>query len=72
MSALSGGNYQGRVFLVGEIAVKGETDGSVDVAVTVAADRQVVSAQAPQYQFRFHVVKGEPQEKFVEVTGGQP
>lgn len=70
VSALTGGSYAGRVFLIGEIAVKGETDGAVDVAVTDPADRSTVASQAPQYQFRFHVVKGEPQEKFVEVTGG--
>lgn len=68
--ALTGGGYAGRVWLVGEIAVKGQTEGAVDVAVTDPADREAVAAQAPQFQFRFHVVDGEPAETAVEVTSG--
>lgn len=68
--ALSGATYAGRVWLVGEIAVKGSTTGAIDVAVTDPADRQVVAGQAPQFQFRFHVVQGVPAETAIEVTGG--
>lgn len=66
--ALSQGQYQGRVWLVGEIVVKGQTAGSVDVAVTDPGDRATVAATAPQFQFTFHVVKGVPAEANVEVT----
>lgn len=69
MSALTGGDYSGRVWLVGEIVAKGQAD-TVDVAVTDPSDREKVSAQAPQFKFIFHVVKGEPEEQNVEVTGG--
>jgi hypothetical protein len=68
--ALSGGNYKGRVWLVGEIVVKGAVSGAVDVALTNPADKETVKAQAPQYQFHFVVVKGQPAEKSIEVTGG--
>lgn len=68
--SLSGGQYKGRVWLVGEIVVRGQTGGNVDVAVTDPTDRQAVAAQAPQYQFTFHVVKAEPAEQSVEVTSG--
>lgn len=57
----------GRVWLVGQI-LTGQTTGPIDVSVTAAADRQTISAALSQYQFVFHVVKGVPPEKNVEVT----
>lgn len=68
--ALAAGKYQGRVWVVGELAAKGTVSGPIDVAVTVPADRQTVTQTAPQFDFTFHVVKGEPQEQAIEVTGG--
>jgi hypothetical protein len=63
---------QGRVFLVGEIVERGETNGDIEVALT-ADDRQAIAAGVPQYAARlvFHHVQGEPQEKHVEVTPGK-
>jgi hypothetical protein len=60
---------QGRVFLVGEI-VEGQTTDDIEVAVTDGADRQTIVDALPQYRFSFTVVKGEPRERFVEVTSG--
>lgn len=69
--ALSQGTYAGRVWLVGEIVARGQTAGQVEVAVTDPADRQTVSGTAPQFDYIFHVVQGEPREQAVEVTSGQ-
>ena len=62
----------GRVFLVGEIVERGQTDQDVEVMVTEPADRQTIVSGLPQYQGRlsFHVSSGEPNERFVEVTPG--
>lgn len=57
----------GRVWLVGQI-LTGQTTGPIDVSVTNPADRQTISGALSQYQFVFHVVKGVPPEKNVEVT----
>lgn len=68
--ALSG--ITGRVFLVGEIVERGETDQDIEVMVTEPNDRQTIQAGLPQYQGRLtmHVTPGEPNERFVEVTPG--
>lgn len=62
----------GRVFLVGEIAARGETSGDIEVALTDGADRQTIASSLPQYAARliFHHVTAEPQEAHVEVTPG--
>lgn len=70
MRLLAGGTYKGRVWLVGEIVGNGSTTGPVDVAVTDPADKQTIAGLSPQTQFRFHVVKGQPQESAQEVTSG--
>ena len=62
----------GRVFLVGEIVVRGETSGDIEVALTEGADRQTIASGLPQYaaQLVFHHVTVEPTEAHVEVTPG--
>lgn len=60
---------QGQVFLVGEIVDRGETDDTVEIAVTNGADRQVIQPAVP-FPVSFQVVEGEPAEEFVEVTPG--
>lgn len=65
LQALAGIQLAGQAWLVGEIAAKGQTDGAVDVAVTDPADRETIATAAPQFQFRFMVVKGTPQEQSV-------
>ena len=64
----------GRVFLVGEIVVRGQTNGDIEVALTDGADRKTLAAGLPDYQGRlvFHSVVNEPTERFVEVTPGTP
>lgn len=61
---------QGRVFLIGEIVQRGQTDGPIEVAVTARADEQTIMAALPQYHFDFKVVAGVPEEANVEVTPG--
>jgi hypothetical protein len=63
----------GRVFLVGEIVQRGQTDGDIEVALT-KDDRQVIQQALPQFTGRlvFKSVPDEPQERFVEVTPGKP
>jgi hypothetical protein len=63
-------NIQGRVFLIGEIVQRGQTSGPIEVAVTVRADEQTITAALPQYHFDFKVVPGVPGEPHVEVTPG--
>lgn len=60
---------QGRVFLTGEIVATGSTKDTIDVAVTEPSDRDVIS-QSIQLPMTFHVVQGEPKEKYIEVTPG--
>jgi hypothetical protein len=62
----------GRVFLVGEIVVRQETSGDIEVALTDGADRQTIATGLPQYaaQLQFHHVTAEPTEAHVEVTPG--
>ena len=71
VQALQAVQSAGRVFLVGEI-VEGQTDDDLEVAVTDPSDRETIAQSLPQYQGRlsFTVVKGEPRERFVEVTAG--
>ena len=59
----------GKLYLVGEIVDTGATPDAVEVAVTDPADRQIV-ADGVGLPVRVHVVPGEPQEPFVEVTPG--
>lgn len=66
---LSLDGIQGRVFLVGEIVDRGETDDTVEVSVTEPGDRQTIRDQV-QMPLAFQVVQGEPAEEFVEVTPG--
>lgn len=65
---------RGRVFLVGEIADRGQTSTDIEVAVTDADDRQTLTDALDEYRGRliFHLITGEPGEKFVEVTPGAP
>lgn len=62
----------GKVFLVGEIVERGATDQDVEVMVTEPNDRQTIASQLPQYAGRltFHVISGQPNERFVDVTPG--
>lgn len=68
ISAFQGLSLQGQVFLVGEIVMKGSTTAPVEVRITSAADRNVVS-QVP-FPVVVRVIPGEPQEPYVEVTPG--
>ncbi len=60
--------FNGRVFLVGEIVQRGSTSDPVEVRVTDASDRQTAS-QVP-FPVSVRVLPGEPQEPYVEVTPG--
>jgi hypothetical protein len=64
----------GRVFLVGEIVQRGQTDGDVEVALTEQADQDALNQGLPQYAGRlvFHLVASEPSEPHMEVTQGAP
>jgi len=62
---------QGKVFLVGEIVARGETEGPVEIAVTVKADGQLIQSSVP-FQVQIHSIVGKPSERFVEVTPGTP
>jgi hypothetical protein len=65
---------KGRVFLVGEIVVKGATDGPIEVDVTDPIDKQTIINGLPdEYhgQLQFHTVPGEPEEQHVEVGPGK-
>jgi hypothetical protein len=59
----------GKVFLVGEIVVEGQTDDAVEISVTDPADRQTIKAAVP-FEVAFQVIQGEPAEEFIEVTPG--
>ena len=63
---------QGRVFLVGQIVLTGQTNGDIEVALTTGSDRAVLAQGLPQYagKLTFHSVTAEPNEQFVEVTPG--
>ena len=65
-------DVQGRVFLVGEIVTQGQTVDDIEVAVTVAADKQTISAALPEFagMLFFVDVEAEPREQFIEVTPG--
>jgi hypothetical protein len=67
-----GARPAGRVFLVGEIVVTGQTDDEIEVALTDGGDRQGLVDALPMFRgrLRFHSVDGEPDEPFVEVTPG--
>jgi hypothetical protein len=58
----------GKVWIVGQLAVTGTVTGNIDIALTAPADRQTISSGLPQYQFTFHIIKGTPAEKAVQVA----
>jgi len=62
----------GRVFLIGQIADQGKTDGEITFAITDRQDRALLEAQLQQWAGRlsFRVVQGEPAEPHVEITPG--
>jgi hypothetical protein len=68
---------KGLVFLVGEIAERGFTDGPVEFAVTVKSDQQVIVNALPEYaaqnKLRFRVLaQGEaPPQPSIPVNGGE-
>jgi hypothetical protein len=64
----------GRVFLVGEIVQRGQTDGDIEVALTKQEDQDALNQGLPQYAGRlvFHLVASEPSEPHMEVTQGAP
>lgn len=63
------GPVPGRVFLIGEIVDRGETDDEVEVAVT---DRAAITMIRPNVQFPtdFTLVPDTPAERYIEVTPG--
>jgi hypothetical protein len=64
---------QGQVFIVGQLADQGKTNGDIDLAITNPSDRSVIEAGLPQYRGKlsFKVVQGEPVEPHVDVTPGR-
>jgi len=65
----------GKVWLVGEIAQRGKTDGQIALAVTDPADQRTLTEGLPEWQGRLviHVVRGQPGEQAVDVSpGSQP
>jgi hypothetical protein len=58
----------GKVWVVGQLAVTGSVTGNIDIALTAPVDRQTISSALPQYQFTFHIIKGTPAEKAIEVA----
>ena len=40
---------KGKVYLMGEIAERGWTDGQIEIGITVKADQQVITTALPQY-----------------------
>lgn len=64
------GQTQGRVFLVGDIVIEGETEDEVEIAVTEQAD--ISALQGLPFPTEFITVSDVPQEQYVEVTPGQP
>ena len=63
---------KGRVFLVGEIVLSGQTTTDVEVAVTERSDREQLGTQLPQFNGLLDVrhVREEPEEAWLEVTPG--
>lgn len=59
----------GKVFLVGEIVVRGETPPPVEIAVTVKADGKLIQASVP-FAVVVHTVVGKPSERFLDVSPG--
>lgn len=72
VQALSGVQFSGRVYLVGEIVQQGQTSGDIEFALTDQSDQSAVQQALPQYaaQLVFHIVKGKPSEPSVEVGQG--
>jgi hypothetical protein len=67
------GKFKGQVYLVGEIAERGFTDGKIEFALTVKSDQQIITNALPQYAAQgllvFRVVTQVP-EGAVPVNGG--
>ena len=64
---------KGKVYLVGEIVVKGSTDGPIEVDLTDNIDKStIINALPDEYdgQLTFHTVNGTPNEQYVEVGPG--
>ena len=63
---------QGKVYLIGEIVQRGQTQAGFEVAITNPADQQTLASALPQYRGRmsFIHVDGKPSERFVDVTPG--
>jgi hypothetical protein len=59
---------KGKVYLMGEIAERGATDGKIEIGLTVAADQQVIVTALPQWSSQgllaFRILEGgeEPDE----------
>lgn len=72
--AVSGAQVAGKVFIVGELAVRGQTDGDIELAVTVPDDRDPLAQALGDLRARttFHVVAKEPSEPHLDVTPGAP
>jgi hypothetical protein len=70
-SALS--KLKGKVYLVGEIAERGMTDGNIEFALTQKSDQQIIVTALPQYasqgMLSFRVVTAVP-EGAIPITGG--
>ncbi len=64
---------KGKVYLVGEIAERGFTDGKVEFAITVKSDQQVIVNALPQYAAQglltFRVITAVPKGA-IAITGG--
>ena len=69
------GKFKGQVYLVGEIAARGQTSGKIEFALTVKSDQQIIVTALPQYasegKLVFRVVTEIPEEA-IPVGGGAP
>jgi hypothetical protein len=65
---------KGKVYLIGDIATRGFTDGKIEFAITEKSDQQIVTNALPQYasqdMLSFRVVTSVPKGA-IAITGGQ-
>ncbi len=61
------GKLRGKVYLMGQIAERGWTDGKIEIGITVRSDQQVITTALPEYalqkrlQFRMVSASAEPE-----------
>lgn len=64
---------KGRVYLMGELATRGSTDGKVEIGITVKSDQQIITTALPQFASQgllvFRVITTPNPEEAVEIFG---